>query len=162
MSERTSKQLPVRGVRLSADAPFHPRLGDLALDLALGVWALGMLAEVATQYVSELVVNAVRYSGARTLRVTASRPGKHWVRIAVGRRRNAPLARVEPGPAAEHGWGMVLVNALSDRCGTDIRRAAERFRCEFDVTAGSTCATTTRLAHPVTAQAGHGSDEVRR
>ncbi|MGW0879033.1 hypothetical protein [Streptomyces sp. NPDC002671] len=34
MAERTSKQLPARGVELTAGAPFHPRLGDLALDLA--------------------------------------------------------------------------------------------------------------------------------
>ncbi|MEU9332961.1 hypothetical protein AB0D49_07290 [Streptomyces sp. NPDC048290] len=34
MAERTAKQLPISGVELSAGAPFHPRLGDLALDLA--------------------------------------------------------------------------------------------------------------------------------
>jgi hypothetical protein len=36
MAEQTSKQLPTRGVELSTGAPFHPRLGDLALDLANG------------------------------------------------------------------------------------------------------------------------------
>jgi hypothetical protein len=36
MAEQTSKQLPTRGVELGAGAPFHPRLGDLALDLAQG------------------------------------------------------------------------------------------------------------------------------
>ncbi|MFJ2892479.1 hypothetical protein ACIO53_41275 [Streptomyces sp. NPDC087305] len=36
MAEQTSKQLPTRGVELGAGAPFHPRLGDLALDLAKG------------------------------------------------------------------------------------------------------------------------------
>ncbi|MGP3990678.1 hypothetical protein [Streptomyces sp. 3N207] len=34
MAEQTSKQLPARGAELTAGAPFHPRLGDLALDLA--------------------------------------------------------------------------------------------------------------------------------
>ncbi|MFF3498244.1 hypothetical protein [Streptomyces sp. NPDC003247] len=34
MAERTSEQLSAWGVELSAGAPFHPRLGDLALDLA--------------------------------------------------------------------------------------------------------------------------------
>ncbi|GAA4795441.1 hypothetical protein GCM10023220_22290 [Streptomyces ziwulingensis] len=34
MAEQTSKQLPAQGVDLVARAPFHPRLGDLALDLA--------------------------------------------------------------------------------------------------------------------------------
>jgi hypothetical protein len=36
MAQRTSKQRPDRGAELSAGAPFHPRLGDLALDLAQG------------------------------------------------------------------------------------------------------------------------------
>ncbi|MFK0289927.1 hypothetical protein ACIQU6_05475 [Streptomyces sp. NPDC090442] len=36
MAEQTSKQLPTRGVELGTGAPFHPRLGDLALDLAEG------------------------------------------------------------------------------------------------------------------------------
>ncbi|WP_432155516.1 hypothetical protein [Streptomyces sp. bgisy153] len=36
MAQRTAKQLPVRGAELGAGAPFHPRLGDLALDLAKG------------------------------------------------------------------------------------------------------------------------------
>jgi hypothetical protein len=36
MAEQTSKQLPTRGVELGAGTPFHPRLGDLALDLAKG------------------------------------------------------------------------------------------------------------------------------
>ncbi|ELS54913.1 hypothetical protein [Streptomyces viridochromogenes] len=36
MAEQTSKQLPVRGAELVPGAPFHPRLGDLALDLAKG------------------------------------------------------------------------------------------------------------------------------
>lgn len=34
MAEQSSRQLPERGVELSAGSPFHPRLGDLALDLA--------------------------------------------------------------------------------------------------------------------------------
>ncbi|MFB7931874.1 hypothetical protein ACFC4C_22515 [Streptomyces sp. NPDC056039] len=34
MAEQTSKQLPARGAQLTPGAPFHPRLGDLALDLA--------------------------------------------------------------------------------------------------------------------------------
>ncbi|WP_406415060.1 hypothetical protein [Streptomyces sp. NBC_01614] len=36
MAERTAKQLPVHSAELGAGAPFHPRLGDLAHDLAKG------------------------------------------------------------------------------------------------------------------------------
>lgn len=36
MDEQTSKRPPARGARLGTGAPFHPRLGDLALDLAKG------------------------------------------------------------------------------------------------------------------------------
>ena len=34
MAERTSQQLPTSQTPLSAGSPFHPRLGDLAIDLA--------------------------------------------------------------------------------------------------------------------------------
>ncbi|MGW6743102.1 hypothetical protein ACWGDX_20660 [Streptomyces sp. NPDC055025] len=34
MADRTSKQLPTPSAALSAGSPFHPRLGDLAVDLA--------------------------------------------------------------------------------------------------------------------------------
>lgn len=34
MAERTSQQLPTSQTTLSAGSPFHPRLGDLASDLA--------------------------------------------------------------------------------------------------------------------------------
>ncbi|MFI1354917.1 hypothetical protein ACH4TV_15310 [Streptomyces sp. NPDC020898] len=36
MADRTSKQLPSRSAALGAGSPFHPRLGDLAVDLAKG------------------------------------------------------------------------------------------------------------------------------
>ncbi|MGW1489764.1 hypothetical protein [Streptomyces sp. NPDC002402] len=34
MAEQTRKQIPSRGAELGAGSPFHPRLGDLAADLA--------------------------------------------------------------------------------------------------------------------------------
>ncbi|MFD4787771.1 hypothetical protein ACFWN1_12115 [Streptomyces sp. NPDC058459] len=34
MAERSSQQLPTPNAALSAGSPFHPRLGDLAVDLA--------------------------------------------------------------------------------------------------------------------------------
>ncbi|MBQ0827845.1 hypothetical protein [Streptomyces tagetis] len=36
MSKQSSHQLPSLGAELTPGAPFHPRLGDLALDLAKG------------------------------------------------------------------------------------------------------------------------------
>lgn len=36
MAERTTEQLPAHGAVLRVGTPFHPRLGDLALDLAKG------------------------------------------------------------------------------------------------------------------------------
>ena len=45
MAEQTSKQLPTRGVELGAGSPFHPRLGDLALDLAKG-GQIGIVVEL--------------------------------------------------------------------------------------------------------------------
>ncbi|MEU5267285.1 hypothetical protein [Streptomyces hygroscopicus] len=45
MAEQTSKQLPAHRVGLGTGAPFHPRLGDLALDLAKG-GKIGVVVEL--------------------------------------------------------------------------------------------------------------------
>jgi hypothetical protein len=126
---------------------------------ALHVWALETLAEAATQCVSELVANAVQYSGSRNIRVTASRPSKRWVRIAVTQRKNAPPIQPQPRPDDEHGRGLILINALCDRWGTDDGRATKRFWCEFDVSGD-----TTPFAQlvPLVTACGQDATEVRR
>ncbi|WP_234365356.1 ATP-binding protein [Streptomyces sp. RTd22] len=69
--------------------------------------------------VSELVANAVVHSGSRCLRVTVSRAGPRWVRIAViDKSRTLSVLRAADADD-ESGRGLGIVEALSDRWGTD-------------------------------------------
>lgn len=97
----------------------------------LALWDLEELVDAATLCVSELVANAVQHSGARIIRVTISRPLDSRVRIGVTEKGRAlPVPRY-PGPDEEHGRGLVLINRLSDRWGTDVMRWGKRVWCEF-------------------------------
>ncbi|MDT0542504.1 MULTISPECIES: ATP-binding protein [Streptomyces] len=86
---------------------------------ACTAWGLPDLAVPTALIMSELVANAVMHSGSRCLRVTVSRPGPRWVRVAV-----TDKSRVLPAPRTadaddENGRGLAIVEAVSDRWGTD-------------------------------------------
>ncbi|ADI10703.1 AbaA-like regulatory protein [Streptomyces bingchenggensis BCW-1] len=86
---------------------------------ACTAWGLPDLAVPAALIASELVANSVMHSGSRCLRVTVSRPGPRWVRVAV-----TDKSRVLPTPRAasddeEDGRGLAIVEAVSDRWGAD-------------------------------------------
>ena len=62
---------------------------------------------------------ALVHSGSRCLRVTVSRPGSRWVRIAVtDKSRTLPVRRAADTDD-ESGRGLGIVEAVSDRWGTD-------------------------------------------
>lgn len=86
---------------------------------ALDAWGLGELAEDSSLIVSELATNAVRHTRSRYMRVTVTRPSPGWVRVAVvDKSRTMP----QPRPASETdtgGRGLAVVDAFSDRWGTD-------------------------------------------
>ncbi|MEU1667945.1 ATP-binding protein [Streptomyces sparsogenes] len=103
---------------------------------ACTAWALPDLATPAALIVSELVTNAVVHSGCRCLRVTVSRPGPHWVRVAV-----TDKSPVLPTPRAveaddENGRGLAIVEAVSDRWGTDRLPWGKRVWAELRVGRG--------------------------
>ncbi len=82
-------------------------------------WGVTALAASAELLVSELVANAVVHSGSRSLRVAVSRPTLLWVRIAVVDTSHAfPVLRAADADD-ENGRGLGIVEAVSDRWGTD-------------------------------------------
>ncbi|MEU0840238.1 ATP-binding protein [Streptomyces sp. NPDC005962] len=86
---------------------------------ACGTWGLSDLTASAELIVSELVANAVVHSVSHCLRVTVSRPGSRWVRIAViDKSRTLPVRRAADADD-ESGRGLGIVEAVSDRWGTD-------------------------------------------
>ncbi|NUS89007.1 MAG: ATP-binding protein [Streptomyces sp.] len=89
------------------------------VEAACAAWGLPDLAAPAALIMSELVTNTIAHSGCRCLRVTISRPGPGWIRVAV-----TDKSHVAPTPRRakdddESGRGLAIVEAVSDRWGTD-------------------------------------------
>ncbi|WP_461007731.1 ATP-binding protein [Streptomyces capparidis] len=89
---------------------------------ALNTWGLGCLIDDAVLIVAELVTNAVRHSDRGPLRVSVKRPEPRRVRVAVSdKSRSVPTLRA-PFDDEESGRGLLIVGAVADRWGTDLRR----------------------------------------
>ena len=93
--------------------------------LVLAEWDLKALAETAELIVSELVTNAVRASAG----LPGRRPGLPTVELWLSADHEGVLIEVwdadermpvceQPDPDAEHGRGLLLVEALSEEWGT--------------------------------------------
>ncbi|MFI0777943.1 ATP-binding protein [Streptomyces sp. NPDC021212] len=88
---------------------------------ALNTWALTHMIDDGTLIISELVGNAARHSGCRLLRVSVRLPDRDRLRLAVTDKcTQAPTAQ-EPCCDDESGRGLVLVEAMADRWGTEHR-----------------------------------------
>lgn len=104
--------------------PSRPESGPLARRLVLSVlqsWNLHQQLEVGELLTSELVSNAVRHAGGRTLGLQIlRRPG--WLRVEVrDSSRSLPCMIVaEPHPVNERGRGLKVVDDLADRWGADL------------------------------------------
>ncbi|QJY47764.1 ATP-binding protein [Pseudonocardia broussonetiae] len=106
----------------SIDLPTHPRSVPTARHLLselLIAWDADRFRDDANLLVSELVTNVVRYVDDRTspmvLEVHLSGPG---LRVAVVDSSSARAALVDQ-PSSDGGHGLSLVDALSERWGTE-------------------------------------------
>ncbi|MDH6116287.1 ATP-binding protein [Kitasatospora sp. GAS206B] len=103
--------------------PSRGESGPLARRLVLAVlqsWGLQPLLEVGELLTAELVANAVRHTGGRTIGLKLlRRPG--WLRVEVrdSSRALPCLIVAEPG-MAECGRGLLVVDTLADRWGADL------------------------------------------
>lgn len=86
---------------------------------AIAVWRMEDWAEDGAVIISELAANAVRHTRSRYMRVTVSRPSPNWVRIAVVDKSRAMPEPRSAAAADTDGRGLLVVEALSDRWGTD-------------------------------------------
>jgi anti-sigma regulatory factor (Ser/Thr protein kinase) len=102
--------------------PSRGESGPLARKLVLSVlrsWGLGSLLEVVELLTAELVANAVRHTGGRTIGLRMlRRPG--WLRVEVRDSSRALPCLIVAEPGAEYGNGLVVVNTLADRWGADL------------------------------------------
>jgi len=94
----------------------------------LVAWGMERLTDAGTLLVSELVANAVKHTDSHHIRVVVSRPGAAYVRIGVvDRSRSLPeVKRPNGDDLSAGGRGLVLIDGLADRWGTDLYRRGKR------------------------------------
>ncbi|MFD8726306.1 ATP-binding protein [Streptomyces sp. NPDC059629] len=99
---------------------------------ALAAWYLENLTDTGTLLVSELVANAVQHTNSRMIRVVVSRPSERFVRVGVVDKARVMPALVRPGQdLLTGGRGLLLVDALADRWGTDLYRWGKQVWAEM-------------------------------
>ncbi|WP_431042066.1 ATP-binding protein [Streptomyces sp. P1-3] len=124
--ELTARTLDLLGdptadeVRLSSrseSAAVARRLTELVV---LRRWGLSAeISEYAVLLVSELVGNAVRHAGARTFGLRMHRR-RGWLRVEVSDPSRGLPCLMPVRLTDTSGWGLFLVDKLSDRWGVDL------------------------------------------
>lgn len=107
-------------------APQSARTARGLVGTALTVWDMDGLLADGTTVVSELVANAVRHAEGYSIRVMVTRPVPDVVRIAVVDK--SPHLPVRRAPGADEVWGrgLLLVEALTERWGSELRGSRHR------------------------------------
>ncbi|MFJ1600213.1 ATP-binding protein [Streptomyces sp. NPDC088261] len=108
----------------SQPLPRQPESAAVARRLvrtALAAWGLEDQIDDATAVITELVSNAVDHGRLSSIRVIVSRPTENWIRLGVVDRSKAiPMMRTDSNGDQIRGRGLVIVNSLTERWGTDL------------------------------------------
>ncbi|WP_405961375.1 ATP-binding protein [Streptomyces sp. NBC_00024] len=90
---------------------------------ALAAWHQDHLIDDALNVITELVSNAVDHGRLPSIRILVTRPSDGWIRLGVvDRSRVMPELRTDSDGDQIRGRGLLLVDTLSDRWGTDLHR----------------------------------------
>ncbi|MGW0708244.1 ATP-binding protein [Streptomyces sp. NPDC002643] len=93
----------------------------------LAIWRLDALADPAELIATELIANAVRHTHCRPIRLIVGRPSATLVRLGVVDRAPSRLPVLRPaGAEDESGRGLLLIDAVADRWGYDLRGPGRR------------------------------------
>lgn len=99
---------------------------------ALATWHLDELTDVGILLVTELVANAVKHTNTRHIRIIVSRPSPRFVRIGVTDKARVMPEMAKPGDTLlTTGRGLVLIDALAERWGTDMYRWGKQVWAEL-------------------------------
>ncbi|MFE8937002.1 ATP-binding protein [Streptomyces sp. NPDC007872] len=119
----------------SQTLPREPRSAAVARRLvrtALTVWGLDPLIEDATLVITELVSNAVDHGRLPSIRVIVSRPSANVIRLGVvDRSKIVPTLRTDADEDRTRGRGLLLVDMLTDRWGTERYRWGKQVWAEM-------------------------------
>ncbi|WP_216586861.1 ATP-binding protein [Streptomyces brasiliscabiei] len=124
----------------SETLPREPESAAIARRLvrtALATWGLEDQIDTATVVITELVSNAIDHARLPSIRILVTRPSEGWIRLGVvDRSREIPELRTDSNGDQIRGRGLVLVDALSDRWGTDLHRWGKtvwaEMKCEVE------------------------------
>ncbi|MGJ5755580.1 anti-sigma regulatory factor (Ser/Thr protein kinase) [Streptomyces puniciscabiei] len=115
------------------------------LRLHLEVWRLPEVTDVAQLCVSELVSNVINHVGLETPTTLAVSMSGSYLRIEVHDPDSRALPTlVQAGLGSESGRGVVLVDAVADRWGVELRADRKVTWCELDTGLPSVCVHTVR------------------
>ncbi|MEU0947546.1 ATP-binding protein [Streptomyces canus] len=121
---------PARSPEFSAILPGLEESAEIARQLVrttLNAWEIERLTDSGVLLVTELVANAVQHTNSRYIKVAVSRSNPRFVRIGVV--DNARMLPEMTKPGADlltSGRGLLLVDALCERWGTDMYRLGKR------------------------------------
>ncbi|MFH9849420.1 ATP-binding protein [Streptomyces sp. NPDC017246] len=119
----------------SQTLPREPQSAAVARRLvstALTLWSLEALISDARLVITELVSNAVGHSRLPLIRVIVARPSTDGVRLGVVDRSKAiPILRSDVADDQTRGRGLLLVDALTDRWGTELYRWGKQVWAEL-------------------------------
>ncbi|MGW2277536.1 ATP-binding protein [Streptomyces sp. NPDC001770] len=135
MTKNCTEDSPARLSSYSKTLPRTPASAAVARQLvrtALAEWGIDDLTDDATLIVTELTSNSIDHGHLEQVRVIVSRPRPGCVRIGVmDRSKVIPLMRSNPDENAVRGRGLVLVDALSERWGTELYRWGKQVWAEL-------------------------------
>ncbi|CDR05823.1 ATP-binding protein [Streptomyces iranensis] len=113
-------------------APESAEVAHKLARTALAAWGEEDLIEDAALVISELVSNAVDHARLESIRIVVTRPSEKLVGLGVvDRSRNVPYVRTDSDGDNTRGRGLLLVDALTDRWGTDRYRWGKQVRGEL-------------------------------
>ncbi|MFH9955603.1 ATP-binding protein [Streptomyces roseolus] len=107
----------------SQTLPREPRSAVVARRLvraSLTLWSLESLIDDATLIMTELISHAIDHGRFASIRVVVSRHSEKAIRVGVvDRSKTDPTRRVDSDGDPPRGLGILLVDALADRWGTE-------------------------------------------
>ncbi|MDW4902876.1 ATP-binding protein [Streptomyces californicus] len=119
----------------SETLPREPESAAIARRLvrtALATWGLEDQIDTATVVMTELVSNAVDHGRFASIRVIVSRPTDTRLRLGVvDRSKVLPMMQTHSGPDEIRGRGLLIVDNLTDRWGTDLYRWGKQVWAEL-------------------------------
>ena len=99
--------------------------------IALNRWGLAQLADSATLIMSELFANAVAHTQSADVMIQVERVGPQRVRVTVTDTSRTPPTPRQVTDKDDHGRGLAIIRAFSDRWGTEVKPWGKRVWAEL-------------------------------